>query len=179
MLIPVISCYSLIFTQICIFPKMCSKLFVGDGNGKWESSEWPTEVDFLSMWPTQTWMERRQPPQSTAQSRPSAEYSQKTLQKCWNMKPQWICFFVFNFRWMVYFMFTDQHRSTNGFFAQPAGWDVLFCPMEGPPVHPGLPRLALWEFAPWLRPVDFEWPSEVVEVGITWPLGIIPNLWPL
>eukprot|EP00435_Cladocopium_sp_Y103_P067975 s227_g30.t2 len=30
-------------------------------------------------------------------------------------------------------------------------------------------QLALWEFAPWLRPADFEWPSEVVEEIL--PLG--------
>lgn len=57
MLIPVISCYSLIFTQICIFPKMCSKLFVGDGNGRWESSEWPAarSISFQCDLPRHEW----------------------------------------------------------------------------------------------------------------------------
>ena len=155
---------------------MCSKLFGGDGSG---GSEWPTEVDFLSMWPTQTWMERRQPPQSTAQSRPSAGcFSQKTLQKCWKMKPQWIwCRVKFQMNGLRCLQINIDQPMVFWLNLLEMSFSAPICGSWAPWAR--LPRLALWEFAPWLRPLDFEWPSEVVEVGITWPLGIIPNLWPL
>ena len=154
---------------------MCSKVFGGDG--RWQIGviwgRFPFNVTYPDMNGTTTTTTKYSPEQTLGWF-----FSQKTLQKCWKMKPQWIwCRVKFQMNGLRCL------QINQWFFCS----TCLRCPFlpqfvgpgfPGSP-GPGLPRLALWEFAPWLRPVDFEWPSEVVEVvGITWPtVGRCWELW--